>query len=113
MLDAILFDWGDTLMRWAPDPDLLELGHAAGLRAVGRDPVPGMTERFRDGYLSFFWAPGTLEELEYPFHDWTAVVTRWPRRPPRAGCSIRDLGAILNSDLAPSSPNGGVWVRLP
>jgi putative hydrolase of the HAD superfamily len=66
MLDAILFDWGDTLMRWAPEPDMLELGHAAGLRAVGRAVVPGLTERFRDAYLPFFWKPGTLEELEYP-----------------------------------------------
>src|SRR5436190_227522 len=31
-----MFDWGDTLMRWAPDPDLLEVGHAAGFAALGR-----------------------------------------------------------------------------
>ena len=66
MLDAVLFDWGDTLMRWAPEPELVVAGHEAGLRAIGRSPVPGLTERFRDAYLPLFWAPGTLEELEYP-----------------------------------------------
>lgn len=66
MLRAVLFDWGDTLMRWAPEPDLLEAGHAAGFGALGRDPVPAMTERFREAYLSVFFAPGVVEEVEYP-----------------------------------------------
>jgi HAD superfamily hydrolase (TIGR01509 family) len=66
MLDAVLFDWGDTLMRWAPDPDLLEAGHAAGFAAIGRDLVPGITERFRDVYLRAFFEPGVIEEIEYP-----------------------------------------------
>jgi putative hydrolase of the HAD superfamily len=66
VLAAVLFDWGDTLMRWAWQPELLEAGHAAGLRAIGRDPVPAVTERFRDAYLPLLWVPGTLEEVEYP-----------------------------------------------
>jgi HAD superfamily hydrolase (TIGR01509 family) len=66
MLRAVLFDWGDTLMRWAPEPDLLEAGHAAGFDALGREPVPAMTERFREAYLSTFFAPGVVEEVEYP-----------------------------------------------
>ncbi len=66
MLDAVLFDWGDTLMRWAPEPDLLELGHAAGFAALGLEPVGGVTERFRDVYLAAFFEPGTIEEVEYP-----------------------------------------------
>ena len=66
MLQAVLFDWGDTLMRWAWDPEYLSEGHAAGLRAVGRDPVPALTARFRESYLPLLWAPGTLEEVEYP-----------------------------------------------
>lgn len=66
MLDAVLFDWGDTLMRWAPGPDLLEVGHAAGFAAIGRDPVAAMTERFRDVYLRSFFEPGVIEEIEYP-----------------------------------------------
>ena len=66
MLDAVLFDWGDTLMRWAWEPELLAVGHDAGLRAIGRDPVPALTERFRDSYLPLLWVPGTLEEVEYP-----------------------------------------------
>lgn len=66
MLDAVLFDWGDTLMRWAWEPELLAVGHDAGLHAIGRDPVPAMTERFRDSYLPLLWVPGTLEEIEYP-----------------------------------------------
>jgi HAD superfamily hydrolase (TIGR01509 family) len=66
VLSAVLFDWGDTLMRWAPEPDLLEVGHAAGFQALGREPVPAMTERFRVAYLSTFFEPGIVEEIEYP-----------------------------------------------
>jgi putative hydrolase of the HAD superfamily len=65
-LRAVLFDWGDTLMRWEWDPELLVAGHEAGLRAIGREPVPALTERFRDAYLPLLWVPGTLEEVEYP-----------------------------------------------
>jgi putative hydrolase of the HAD superfamily len=66
LLQAVLFDWGDTLMRWAWEPELLEAGHGAGLRAIGREPVPSVTQRFRDAYLPLLWVPGTLEEVEYP-----------------------------------------------
>jgi putative hydrolase of the HAD superfamily len=66
VLRAVLFDWGDTLMRWSWDPQLVESGHAAGLRALGRDPLPALTTRFRDAYLPLLLAPGTLEEVEYP-----------------------------------------------
>jgi putative hydrolase of the HAD superfamily len=66
VLAAVLFDWGDTLMRWAWEPELLAAGHDAGLRAIGREPVPAMTERFREAYLPLLWVPGTLEEVEYP-----------------------------------------------
>ena len=62
----MLFDWGDTLMRWAWEPELLAAGHDAGLHAIGREPVAAMTERFRDSYLPLLWVPGTLEEVEYP-----------------------------------------------
>ena len=66
MLEAVLFDWGDTLMRWAWEPSLLDAGHAAGLRALGREPLPELTERFRREYLPVLWQPGMLEEVEYP-----------------------------------------------
>lgn len=66
MLQAVLFDWGDTLMQWAWDPEYLSDGHAAGLRAIGRQPSPPLTERFRESYLPLLWVPGTLEEVEYP-----------------------------------------------
>jgi putative hydrolase of the HAD superfamily len=65
LLEAVLFDWGDTLMRWSPDEQLLFDGHAAGLRELGRAPVAGMTERFRDVYLPAFFAPGLLDEVDY------------------------------------------------
>jgi HAD superfamily hydrolase (TIGR01549 family) len=53
-------------MRWEWEPELLVAGHEAGLRAIGREPAPALTERFRDAYLPLLWVPGTLEELEYP-----------------------------------------------
>ena len=69
MLRAVLFDWGDTLMQFEFDPDLVEAGHRAGIEALGRDgslDVDGMTAHFTERYLPLFWVPGTLEEIEYP-----------------------------------------------
>ena len=62
---AVLFDWGDTLMRWAGDDELLEDGHRAGLAAIGRE-ADGITARFHDAYLPLLWQPGAVEEIEYP-----------------------------------------------
>jgi putative hydrolase of the HAD superfamily len=66
VLEAVLFDWGDTLMRWAFDVELLAAGHAAGLEAIGRRADPALTARFRDVYLPSFFEPGVVEEVEYP-----------------------------------------------
>jgi putative hydrolase of the HAD superfamily len=66
VLDAVLFDWGDTLMRWSPSDGMLEAGHAAGFAAIGREPTAGVTDRFRDAYLARFFEPGVIEEIEYP-----------------------------------------------
>ena len=69
MLEAVLFDWGDTLMRWAWDPSLLEAGHRAGLAAIGRGGLPEantVAARFTETYLPFLWLPGAVEEIEYP-----------------------------------------------
>jgi putative hydrolase of the HAD superfamily len=66
LLEAVLFDWGDTLMQFAYAPELVAAGHRAGLEAIGRDPLPELTEHFREEYEPLFWAPGTIEEIEYP-----------------------------------------------
>jgi HAD superfamily hydrolase (TIGR01509 family) len=69
MLDAVLFDWGDTLFRFAYDEALLEAGWQAGLAAIGRDDLPHHDEtaaRFRERYLPFLWVPGSVDEIEYP-----------------------------------------------
>jgi putative hydrolase of the HAD superfamily len=65
MLEAVLFDWGETLVHWEWDPDLLEEGHAAGLRALGYAPEPALTERFHEAYLPGLLAPGTIEQVDY------------------------------------------------
>ena len=68
-LDAVLFDWGDTLFHFAYDEALLEAGWAAGLQATGRDDLPDhelAAARFREGYLPLLFVPGTVEEVEYP-----------------------------------------------
>jgi putative hydrolase of the HAD superfamily len=67
--EAVLFDWGDTLMEFAYDPELVEAGQRAGLEALGRDDLPDpavVATHFRERYEPFFWTPGTVEELEYP-----------------------------------------------
>jgi putative hydrolase of the HAD superfamily len=69
MMKAVLFDWGDTLMQFDFDPELVEAGHRAGIEALGREDVPDtdeMSAHFREHYLPLFWVPGTLEEIEYP-----------------------------------------------
>jgi putative hydrolase of the HAD superfamily len=66
VLEAVLFDWGDTLMRWEFSVELLTAGHEAGLRAIGRDADAAVTARFREAYLPKFFADGVVEEVEYP-----------------------------------------------
>jgi putative hydrolase of the HAD superfamily len=69
VLDAVLFDWGDTLFHFAYDEALLEAGWEAGLAATGRDDLPPHEEtaaRFRERYVPLLWKPGSLEEIEYP-----------------------------------------------
>jgi putative hydrolase of the HAD superfamily len=69
VLEAVLFDWGDTLMQFAYSPELVSAGHRAGLAALGRDDLPevdALTEHFRERYEPLFWVPGTVEEIEYP-----------------------------------------------
>jgi putative hydrolase of the HAD superfamily len=69
VLDAVLFDWGDTLFHFAWDESLFEAGWEAGLAALDRDDLPGHDEtaaRFRERYLPLLWVPGSLDEIEYP-----------------------------------------------
>ena len=53
-------------MEWTPDAHLLTNGHRAGFAALGLEPIPAMTDRFRDVYLKEFFEPGVVEEVEYP-----------------------------------------------
>ncbi|HYZ20078.1 MAG TPA: HAD family hydrolase [Gaiellaceae bacterium] len=69
MLRAVLFDWGDTLMQFGYDEELVEAGARAGLEAIERDGLPELeayTAHFRERYMPLFWMPGTLDEIEYP-----------------------------------------------
>jgi putative hydrolase of the HAD superfamily len=65
VVEAVLFDWGDTLMQWDWDEELLVAGHRAGLATLGRDDL-AITEHFRERYEPLFWVAGAVEELEYP-----------------------------------------------
>ena len=69
MLRAALFDWGDTLMEFRFDEKLMDAAFRAGLEALGRDdlaPADEVRAHFREQFEPLFWAPGTLEEIEYP-----------------------------------------------
>jgi putative hydrolase of the HAD superfamily len=68
-MEAVLFDWGSTLMDFVWDDALVEEGHRAGLRAIGRDDpseLVRLSSHFRERYLPLLHAPGTVEEVEYP-----------------------------------------------
>ena len=69
MLKAVLFDWGDTLMDFQYDEDLMDAAFRAGLDALGRAdlaPADEIRAHFRENFEPLFWAPGTIEEIEYP-----------------------------------------------
>jgi HAD superfamily hydrolase (TIGR01509 family) len=69
MVDAVLFDWGDTLFHFAYDEALLEAGWEAGLATLDREELPGHNEsaaRFRERYMPLLWVPGSVDEVEYP-----------------------------------------------
>ena len=69
MIDAVLFDWGDTLFHFAWDESLVEAGWEAGLATLDREGLPGHEDtaaRFRERYLPLLWIPGSLDEIEYP-----------------------------------------------
>lgn len=71
MLEAVLFDWGDTLARWEWSDELHDAGHVAGFRAIGRDAAPERTLQFRAELLPL------VEERDYRelMRDWLAPVT--------------------------------------
>src|SRR4029453_7228837 len=69
MLRAVLFDWGDTLMEFRFDEELMADAFARGVDALGRDglaPAGDILGHFREQFEPLFWVPGTLEEIEYP-----------------------------------------------
>ena len=69
MLCAVLFDWGDTLMEFRFDAELMDTAFRAGLEALDRDdlaPADDIRAHFREQFEPLFWVPGTLEEIEYP-----------------------------------------------
>ena len=52
MLEAVLLDWGETLVHFEWDDELLAQGQHAGLAALGRaDEAAAFTERFRQELL--------------------------------------------------------------
>ena len=48
-MEAVLFDWNNTLVQFTWDDELLAVGHRAGLQAIGRDDDPAaFTIRHRE-----------------------------------------------------------------
>src|SRR6058998_93824 len=65
MVEAVLFDWGHTLMDWVWDEALLEAGVRAGLEAVGAAPdrTAVVAARYREEAKLTDWE--VPEEVEY------------------------------------------------
>jgi HAD superfamily hydrolase (TIGR01509 family) len=100
-LEAVLFDWGDTLFHFAYDEALVEAGWEAGLAALGRDELPGHEEtaaRFRERYLPLLWVPGSLDEVEYP------GMVRELLESFGVGLSDEELGRFLEAEHAAWEP---------
>ncbi len=69
VLRAVLFDWGDTLMDFRYDEELMDAAFRAGLARSERDdlaPADEIRAHFRENFEPLFWVPGTIEEIEYP-----------------------------------------------
>jgi putative hydrolase of the HAD superfamily len=68
VLEAVLFDWGDTLMDFQFDEELMDRAFRAGLAALDQPDLPAdeIRAHFRERFEPLFWIPGTLEEIEYP-----------------------------------------------
>jgi putative hydrolase of the HAD superfamily len=70
VIDAVLFDWGHTLIDFVWNEEWVEQGHRAGLAALGRDDelpdAEAVAAHFRERYQPLLWVPGTIEEIEYP-----------------------------------------------
>lgn len=65
MLEAILFDWGNTLARFTWSEELLEAGHRAGLEAIGRGAAAELTERYRTELLPRLREPDARLTVDY------------------------------------------------
>jgi HAD superfamily hydrolase (TIGR01549 family) len=68
VVEAVLFDWGDTLFRSAFDDGIFLAGWEAGMAAIGRDGLPDHREtaaRFRDHYLPLIYAYDAVDEVDY------------------------------------------------
>jgi HAD superfamily hydrolase (TIGR01509 family) len=64
MPEAVLFDWGETLIHFEWDDELLAAGHRAAFAATGRaDEAAAFTDRFRDELLPRLRPDGDYEEL--------------------------------------------------
>lgn len=66
MLEAVLFDWGNTLVRFTWSDELLAAGHRAGLGALGRgDEAEAFTARYRAELLPRLGAPDAPQAVDY------------------------------------------------
>jgi len=66
VLRAVLFDWGNTLVRFAWDDELLAAGHRAGLAALGREEkASAFTARYVEELLPRLQEPDAPESLDY------------------------------------------------
>jgi HAD superfamily hydrolase (TIGR01509 family) len=64
VLAAVLFDWGNTLVQFTWDDELLAAGHRAGLTAIGRDDdAAAFASRFRDELLPHMSSDDDYAEL--------------------------------------------------
>src|SRR4029078_6105743 len=106
MIEAVLFDWNNTLVSFEWDDDLVEVGHRAGLGRADPAFTARWRERMLDGHNGDRPYADILRELGVADPDTFIDAEHEAWRP--AHSVLASAHALLAAARARRSQNGGV-----